>query len=257
MKIPDAINLAYSGGSGGCLLLHLLLLSGKFYCNFVNKTIPQVIAEQWNIKNPNFWKNHESWPDNKLTHDSVTNLNKIYFYCNPEIELKVGEYSNYTVMIYTDYDSQHRLAKYKRANWYFMTTGDYSDSHDISSLTQGWVIHYNRIRDSTWPDCLQFKDVYNLPIHIQEEILSNPHTDKYLATINPTSLFNDCEVYTSQLVFLRESDIVIKLQDLVNSQAEILQDIFKFIINDQQRYLIDHWKKLHTDNLLATIGIKP
>jgi hypothetical protein len=58
------------------------------------------------------------------------------------------------------------------------------------------------------------------------------------------------------LPFLQSANITILLQDLVNSQAEILVKLgIVPNINQAQIDLLDHWKSLHTRELLESIGI--
>lgn len=253
----NGINLAYSGGSGGFLLLHLLLLSGNFYCNFLNKSTQQAIDQQWNVVNHNNWKKYESWPVNKLTQSATTNLNKIYFYCNPEMDLNLGEFTDYTVMIYTDYDSQHILAKYKKSHWYLNHFGSLPITNDISVLNNEWKMHYNKIRESNWPISVRYEEVYSLPTHVQDKILSHPLSERFKSLRTPVSIFHGCKVYTAQYPFLNLANVTIKLQDLVNSNGKKLTEMFDFTINDQQLQLIKSWKKLHPEELLIEIGIDP
>ncbi len=126
--------LGYRGGSGGYLLLHLLLLSGKFHVSFEeDKTIEEIVADQWKIVDPNKWKSLEHKPNNAKTISSASNLDKILFFCNPRREYFFGDRESFldvggyygtayptikTVYIYTDIDSQHELAFYKKAYCY-------------------------------------------------------------------------------------------------------------------------------------------
>ena len=60
----------------------------------------------------------------------------------------------------------------------------------------------------------------------------------------------------SILPFLQNADVVVKLQDLVNSNGTVLENLLGIPpINEQQRDLIDHWKKLHPPDLLKKIAI--
>jgi hypothetical protein len=51
------LSIGYSGGSGGFLLLHLLLLSDQYHVEFKdNKLFAEAFAQQWKIIDPNQWK---------------------------------------------------------------------------------------------------------------------------------------------------------------------------------------------------------
>jgi hypothetical protein len=67
----NELSIGYSGGSGGFLLLHLLLLSDQYHVKFKdNKTFDEAFEKQWKITNPNQWKSLETWPDNLQTYNS-------------------------------------------------------------------------------------------------------------------------------------------------------------------------------------------
>ena len=76
------LSLFYFGGSGGFLLLHLLLMSGKFYAAGIDINN---LEQQWNISDPSKWKDQEVWPKNLLTSRAVSDKTKLYFNCNDYI----------------------------------------------------------------------------------------------------------------------------------------------------------------------------
>ena len=50
--------------------------------------------------------------------------------------------------------------------------------------------------------------------------------------------------------------MVVKLQDVINSNGKILEDLLEIpAMNIKQHNLIDRWKKLHPSELLEKIGI--
>ena len=60
------------------------------------------------------------------------------------------------------------------------------------------------------------------------------------------------------LPFLNSADIVVKLQDVVNSNGKILEELLEIpTMNSKQHELIERWKKLHPQELLEQIGITP
>ena len=121
--MKESIVLLYSGGSGGFFLLHLLLLSGKFYTSFFNdKSINDAIESQWNITNPDNWKHSETWPDNQATQRTTTDCHKLYFYCLlPELSQMPELRSSKYLVLYTDISSQLELAYFKKARWFHNT----------------------------------------------------------------------------------------------------------------------------------------
>ena len=78
------LTIQYAGGSGGFLLLHLVLLSGKYQCKFrSDQVFDKFFKDQWNITDHARWKMGEVWPDNRATLESSID-NKVYLICNPD-----------------------------------------------------------------------------------------------------------------------------------------------------------------------------
>lgn len=250
------INLLYSGGSGGYLLLHLLLLSRKYIAAFnENNNIDDIIKSQWQIPILHEWKTKETVPNNHLTHSMCTDLKKVYFFCNPEEGVEdrwIGDSNSINVCIYTDYQSQEKLAYYKKAKWYNPDMG--SQFAQYAQLLREWRQHYTNIKARTWPKCTSFRHINQLPLPIQSEILANPYTTKF---VEYTKLkeFNNCTVYGPIFRFLENAEVTIKLQDLINSNGEELLKIGLTSVTPPQLELISTWKKLHPSWLLRDIGI--
>ena len=142
--------LQYSGGSGGYLCLHLLLLSGKFYSAFSNDlSLDQIIQKHWNIPSPDQWKHSEIFPNNQLTLDTMVDSNKICFYCNPFDGDNTLEFPHKKIVIYTDYYSQRLLTYYKKAHWYYLKESDVWDLKyvELRNFLKVWQTHYNNIKD--------------------------------------------------------------------------------------------------------------
>jgi len=260
------LNLFYSGGSGGFLLLHLLLLSGRYHVVFKNNVpMTTALARQWQIVNHQAWKKTESWPDNEKTFHSHSELTKIYFYCNPEVvhqpdnvdyHGQFGEYSDYNVGLYTDYSSQVLLAKYKKA-WYFGETDTVRNQKfsTFRKLLKSWQTHYDNIRDPSWPECRSFRRIDQLPAAIKQELMEDPHT-QYFLDFEYHSDYQGQEVSLEVLSFLKSADMTVKLQDLINHTQHVLNQVFGIDqINNQQKNLIEHWKTLHPREMLTALGI--
>lgn len=255
--------LQYSGGSGGFLLLHLLLLSDKFYAAFDRDLLlDQLIQEHWDIPSPDQWKSTEIWPDNQLTLDSQVHVDKIYFQCNPygnDRKSILEEIPHKKIVIYTDYHSQDLLAYYKKAYWYTGRTAWNIKYIEFRKFLKTWQTHYNNVKDPSWPKCPSIRHIGRLPDHIQKEILSNPQIEYFLNFTyrDPSrALFNNDLVHEPMIPYLESADVVVKLQDLVNSDAKILETLVNIPkINSKQLALLQQWKQLHTDEILTSIGI--
>jgi len=252
------LNLFYSGGSGGFLLLHLLLLSGKYHVIFGDRVpidMDMVIKQQWKIVNYINWKKREVWPNNEKTVCSHSELTKIYFYCNPwEKGSQIKEYSSYNIGLYTDFYSQCLMAIFKKANWF-------STQHKLNDLalySHDWTRYYDKIKTPTWPECPGVSHINSLPVEIQKEIFNNPLTESILkvALLAEIGIYQNQEVCGRVLPFLKTANAVVKLQDLVNNTAGVLKQVFDIeSLNRQQMDLIKHWKNLHQPHLLTAIEI--
>jgi len=262
------LNLFYSGGSGGFLLLHLLLLSGRYHVVFRNNVpMPTALNSQWKITDHESWKKTETWPDNEKTSHSHSELTKIYFYCNPGAQYQpdnidyhgtFGEYSNYNVGLYTDYSSQVLLAKYKKA-WYFGETDTVRNQKfsTFRKLLNTWQTHYDNIRDPSWPKCQSFTKINQLPAAIKQELMEDPHT-QYFLDFEYHSDYQGQEVSLEVLPFLESANVTVRLQDLVNHTEHVLDQVFEIDhINDRQKSLVEHWKSLHPAHMLTALGIIP
>lgn len=255
------LKLSYSGGSGGFLLLHLLLLSGEFYTVFdADKSINSIVNKQWNVSDHSKWKTLEIWPNNLATLSATTSLVRLYFVCNPDVN-DTSFIPAKNLVLYTDIDSQIELSHYKKANWFSDDRNSSSKIATFKKLIQDWNVHYNNIKDPSWPSRVSVRRINGLPNDIQQELLESQYTHQLLKK------FADCRLpsvgtYGKDLVdlsilpFLNNADVVVKLQDLVNSNGTVLENLLEISpINNQQRDLICHWKKLHPPELLQKIGI--
>jgi hypothetical protein len=277
------LKLGYSGGSGGYLLFHLLLLSGKYYANFDAETINSkllkdgnsylanqlnlaqqnessnidintVIKHQWDISDPRFWKTNEIHPKNKKTKLDKINLSKIYLFGNPDSDYpdKTSDWYNYSaksVIIYTDLPSQVTLAYYKNCKWFI-------------NNSKMWYKIYNQLKGSDWPNCSSYTDLKNLTQHIQNELyekfnfLAGPSDIKTIS--QSFTLYKHTPIIDSMIDLLETADHAVKLQDLVNTNGEILLDISGLDqITDSQRKLLFNWRNLHDKKILDKIGIVP
>jgi hypothetical protein len=268
------IKLCYLGGSGGFILLHLLLLSDKFYCTFKDKNngLQDIINKQWNVTNHLYWKQAENWPDNWLTQKNIVDRQKIYFFCNPTIE-KISAFDGKIVLLYTDSKSHLELAYYKRA-WIYEKLKNYSKFAYYKSFLRAWQDHYNNIKSSEWPMCYGPKKLEHVDQYIQQEVLSNPYTGQHLKfpsyseflkdtrmipglnqfTDNVKKLPNNVEVFQPVADFFQHADITFRLQDVIND-ISVLSVVTNSLPNQQQYDLRNKWMSLHTPELLDTIGI--
>jgi len=250
--INDAdIKLCYFGGSGGFVVLHLLLLSGEFVCKFrdTSKTLDEIINQQWQISDSRCWKANEYWPDNAATQDLKTAQRKIYFFCNPTSDV-IKDFDGATILLYLAADAHLKMMHYKGAYYFF--DPDRRPYRTVFSYyreqLRPWIDYYNRVKDPSWPRCTGPAGFRALPAHIQEELLSNDWTKKHLEIRIKRPL---PEVER----FLEHADKAIMLTDIMND-LELLSCISEVPTNEAQLDLRQKWLALHPSSLLDSIGIK-
>jgi hypothetical protein len=118
--------IIYQGGSGGFFLYYLLLLSGKYISgdsvaalNRIQEQFPSHLKD-----NRTHWKFKEFWPDNKQLKTTTTDKKKLFLICNPLFDkrsildnLRIA-HGTKIVLLYTDIDTQLRMAYEKNAYWF-------------------------------------------------------------------------------------------------------------------------------------------
>lgn len=250
--ISKNLHLGYSGGSGGFLTLHLLLLT-KYYVNNLSNDLTNILCRQWSITDHSTWKDTEVWPDNTAT-KLMPNDPKIFFYCNPTVEFWQS-ITESKLLVYTDFQSQLLLAKFKKA-WIYHNT--------IQDIDYHFRNFYQNIKDPNWPDCSSIEQSKTLPNAIQTEMLTHSDYQNFLIAgnceewrilINQHCKLNDEIVEPSVPGLAANSDYVIKLQNIVNSNSHALLDPLGLPVLDTHTNLLKQWKSLHTTELLQQVGI--
>jgi hypothetical protein len=245
------LHLNYFGGSGGFLALHLLLLS-NYFNNELNDRLNVVIDHQWNITDHIKWKHNETWPDNNKTL-SMPGSPKLFFYCHlPGSTWE--QLSGINLLIYTDLATQIAVCNYKKAGPQIPVVGQDLNIH--------FSRFYNNVKDPSWPDCADINSSKNLPERIQHELLTHA---AYIEFIDATSWvqwfvnthqehkINNNIVFPEVATMAKNSDLVIKLQDILNTNGRALLDPFGLPVLDQHVDLIEKWKSLHSDEILSII----
>lgn len=269
MTAPD-LKLMYSGGSGGFVVLHFLLLLKKYQIDIINnRTIEEIIDSQWNIPSPQKWKSSEVWPENSQT--NLLSSPRLFFFCGLNKGEEINDYPGENLVVYTDIDSQIALAQYKHANWFYPKNLFKS----ARSKFRAWQDHYQNIKDPSWPSCSSWRKVNQLPEHIKNEVISNEYHSTFVnyettlkyhnfgASVSNDAIKNANNIkYGSYTIgneayaFINMSKYSIMLQDFINSNGqELLDQLGLGATTDKQKSLINKWKKLHPPGLLEQIGI--
>lgn len=160
-------SIMYFGGSGGFFLLHMLMLSNKFFCEPLTD-FQAVFEKQWDIKNPSNWKLSETRPNNASTAAAQTNLNKLFLHCNNGPGPGPGwhRHPGTKVLLYTDIHTQLALAEYKHA-WCFHPSYVQARSHDtIRSRVIEQTTHINQ--QLLYAPLANLWNVANIQIKLQD-----------------------------------------------------------------------------------------
>jgi hypothetical protein len=261
------INLHYSGGSGGFIALHLLLLTNQYFCSFAEfvddsnflENLNFIIESQWSVTDISKWKNNEYWPNNQKTMEYDSKRCKIFFHCNEFISIYPGK----SLLIYTDLKSQNALNKIKNSNWYI---------NNAYTPRLIWQKIYHDIKSKDWNSTVDLTTKFEtLPdyqqMEVTKEILKHSNTVSN-TNINLTSaaleesvlsnykvLENGIKVIPEVHKFYKTADYSVKLQDLINSNGKALLNLFGIEHSENHSKLIEKWKKIHPWDLLETIGI--
>jgi hypothetical protein len=242
-------------------------LSGKYSTIFDSAdSLATIIDKQWNISDHLSWKKTEIPPNNNQLLNTDLLTPKLYLLCNPD--RNHNEWENYdakSLILYTDLPSQLILAKYKSANWY----------RTLYDTKKQWDLFYNSVKGADWPPCSDYYNMIYLPDWVQKELIEfgvgnfyhfypvvpDPPTVCRSSLDPPTVIdnsimFGNTPILDTMYSLLTSAEYTIKLQDLVNTNGNILVELLSIPpINEQQHNLLSHWRRLHTKEILEKIGI--
>jgi len=264
------ISIYYSGGSGGFIALHSILLTDQYFCSFkginfltdsnflINFDI--IKNKQWSINlntSPDLkWKSSEIWPDNDKSLTAASARAKVYFHCSRFQEPVKGK----SVLIYTDIESQLKLCKLKKAAWYNYT--DYP-------LPKFWQSSYYSIKADFWSNSVTLAtNLSDIPEYQQAEVLARMSNFNDVAKANNQKTVTTEEILAKSRTlphgllvegrvadFYEIADHCILLQDLVNTDGKILLDAIGVQHTDNHSMLFNKWRSLHSLEFLKSIGI--
>jgi hypothetical protein len=169
------VSVLYFGGSGGFFLLHLLMLSKKFFCSPL-EDFESVFHKQWTIQDPARWKSSETWPNNAATAGAQTNLRKLFLHCNggPGWD----QHSGSKVLLYTDIETQLAMAEYKKA-WCFHP--DFVGTRDQTQVREAVIKDSVEIKGKLcWREVADKWTIANQTVYLQD-------------------IVSDCEVFLNSL----------------------------------------------------------
>jgi hypothetical protein len=253
-------NIGYRGASGGFLLLHFLLLSDQYYTDiFYNTDFSNVVAQQWNISDHKLWKTTEFWPDNFKSINDDSAFRKTAYFCNPTVE---------------DFFQKKQLVD-NVANWYsnirnpdwpivtsvedFVNLPNWIYDEVCNHLNCKNTLTYLRAQANVTSVWLytDFDSQNELAYYKKAYFyLKQSSKEKIQDSTNLTEIWNGISVDKNALYFLNNSDIQIKLQDLVNTPDSLIDCGLIDHVNQKQSDLLKHWKSLHPPELLQKIDIK-
>jgi len=259
MNKPCTYHVGYRGGSGGFMFLHILLLSTQYYSYLSDDhSLGKIMNQQWDILNPSLWKNHEHWPNNYRTVISKNNLNKILYFCNPDKDY----FFNYQLDLFESFNKSYN--NIKDSSWPSITSFD--DFKNLPSRLQIEILNESDL--ASVMDYIHHQKKYvwvYTDINSQNELVFYKKAYWYFPTnsrnkkITDLSIFSakwqDLQVDKKAVHFLEHSDILIKLQDLVNNPEILIQHQLLTNITQDQLNFINYWKSLHPPELLSAIRI--
>lgn len=275
------ISIYYSGGSGGFIALHSVLLTDHYFCSFegikfltdsnFSINFDYIKNKQWsvnlNTSPDSLWKSSEVWPDNNGTLTASSARAKVYFYCNLFQEPVKGE----SVLIYTDIESQIKLCKLKKAAWY---------NYIVYPPHTFWQDSYYAIKANSWSNPADFwsnsvtlaTSLSEIPEYQQAEVLTR--LAKRMSNISNVAKPNNQKIVTEEEILAKSkalsnglvvegkvsdfydiADHRILLQDLVNTDGKILSDAIGVQHTDNHKLLFNKWRSLHSLEFLKSIGI--
>lgn len=260
MTHQHIFNIGYRGGSGGFLFLHFLLLSEQHYSNiFDNITFNDVVSQQWNISEHNLWKTTEFWPNNFKSINDDSALNKIVYFCNPTAEdfFQKKQLLDNVVINYNNVkDSAWPLIQslddfVNLPTWIHDELYSTLDCKNILLYLSGqtnvksvWL--YTDFDSQN--ELAYYKKAY---FYYQQ-----PLKEKIQHSSDLVEMWNGVRVDKNAVYFLNNSDIQIKMQDLVNTPDSLIDCGLIDRVNQKQYNLLEHWKSLHPPELLQKIGVK-
>ena len=120
--MTKSLGIYYMGGCGGYYAFWHVLLGSKYRCSFHGHfddyDLNRIKDWQWRIDKPSNWKNTEMHPLHEFTDVSDFEY-RFYLYCNPDQnDYSDIEKHDINIYVYTDFDLQFDLSKFKRANMF-------------------------------------------------------------------------------------------------------------------------------------------
>lgn len=248
---PD-VHLGYRGGSGGFILLHLLLCSGEYHVSFDGgHTFNDVMDTQWRITDPRCWKNNEVWPNHADTVMECSPLPRIFYYCNPGLEEYFSP-QNYIVNSYQrckdpswpdvkDFESYSKLPKHIR--------DECEIQHGLAPLVQHTTRHKKFVWIYTDIDSQNELSFYKKAYWYYER----PERRKRI--LLKRGIYNNTQVDISALPFLQRCDTALYLQDVVKNPSILVDQGLIRSVNTRQTQLIERWLSLHPLELLQKTNL--
>jgi hypothetical protein len=234
------LTLVYSGGSGGFIALHGIVLSGIHHADKygINSDANDII-NQWGLiaKNGiNSWRDFEIWPNNTRTKEN-NHSHKLYYNCN----IGANDFININstkVVIYTDITMQYKLMKLKNANIVLDENMGYPSK---------WDAFYDNIRKYGWEDCAMPYDMKYLPMYIRDEIHDN--YTKSIEFFGSESKTHKDILISNVSFYCKYADYKISLHDIVKTKFRVMTDMLGIPYKKEHEQLMDIWLGLHPQDL--------
>jgi len=144
--MTNSLGLYYMGGCGGYFAFWHVLLGSNYRCSFHGHfddyDLQRIKDWQWRINKPSNWKNTEMHPLHDFT-DVSDFSHRIYLYSNPDaLGYKDIEKHDINIYVYTDYELQFDLCKFKGANMFKDNPSLYDSEQAQLKYKQGKTMKY-------------------------------------------------------------------------------------------------------------------
>ena len=145
--MSKSLGIYYMGGCGGYFAFWHVLLGSKYRCSFHGHfddyDLMRIKDWQWRIDKPRSWKNTEMHPLHEFTDISDFEY-RVYLYCNPDQNNYADiEKHDTNIYVYTDFDLQFDLCKFKRANMFKDNPKLYDSEQAQAEYKLGKTMKYN------------------------------------------------------------------------------------------------------------------
>ncbi|RLC08337.1 MAG: hypothetical protein DRI24_23515, partial [Deltaproteobacteria bacterium] len=165
-----------------------------------------------------------------------------------------------SISIYTDIETQFKLAKLKNAFWF--RPGYYGEG----GYTSNGVELYNAIKDENWPEIKSIHDLPGLDQSIKDELINVYNYPEDLGNVYEAIctkidrlekvISNNCLVYKPVKIINDNCDCTFHLSDVCNTEFKCVTDALGLEHTQELADHVNNWVSLHPQNIQDIIRTK-